>query len=845
MGEDESVQDWQRIEVLLGQALDLTPEQWTAYLDNLSGDDADYRSRLEELLDSAQRADDLLEQPLLKSSRGTIEPGSQIGSYRIERRLGTGGMGEVFEAERSDGAFDMKVAIKLLLNDKDQTRLAQRFQTERQILAHLVHPNIARLFDGGTTDDGRPYLVMELVEGRQLDTYCDDRQLSIDQRLQLFRRVCDAVSYAHRHLVVHRDIKPNNILVDHEGQPKLLDFGIAKILDGSPSKEASQPRTPQYASPEQFLGGAVTTSTDIFSLGVVLYELITGHPYRDHIGLGVPEDSTEKPSIVVQKTIEARSKVITPASVSEPRQTAPHRLPSLLSGDLDSIVLRALGKTPDERYGSVEALAQDIDRHLAGLPIIARGDEPMHKVLRLSWYYRRRIALTAICLLLLCASVLGFQRARQATLQQQRTMALTEFALDIFQVKEPLAPHSELSAHQLLAASSSALELTPEQAPLMGLIGNFYVGLGDYEKAAPILQQAVDLIDRDHPLWIYFYRDLNLVESMMQTNHQSTDSNPSLDSKPTPMSLERPVGDTWSMDGDPPDNINNQHFIRFLSHRALNLYQQGSFEESIGLYKEALALAVDLPSTPETVETIQQNLATSYERLGRTAEAKALLEDVLAKRRRRPTTQAVELVNSLRMLSILLQSSFDVESLGRAEQLARQALEVETRSPEGASAMTLTTLATAKRLTLWLPFETASRWPTRQTVIEEAEAYLWRALALEQQALEADETGSRGTAAIRTGLSILAQERGAFDDALSLAESARDTLLACCYSQNHWRVAEAESVLGGAHLGLGNVDKATSLMVRSLEVLETTRGDAARPTLEARRRLERLMAAAR
>lgn len=867
MGEHETPQAWQRLEELLDEALELAPTQRASYLESLSGKDAEYRSRLETLLLSSPRASELFEQPLLKSSLNNLKPGDQIGVYRIVRALGKGGMGEVFEAQRDDGMFDMKVAIKLLLPGRDHANLVERFQVEQQILADLIHPNIARLHDGGTIGSGRPYLVMELVEGQRLDTYSDTHHLPIRRRLRLFRQVCDAVNFAHRHSVIHRDIKPSNILVDTQGQVKLLDFGIAKVLDGAGGAEKgqprtptpwctnpdSQPRTPQYASPEQFECASVTTSTDVFSLGVVLYELITGHPYRKEIGLGTPEDSTEKPSLVVQQTIEAKSKIITLKSVSEPRNIAPHRLPGLLSGDLDSIVLRALERQPEHRYSTVEKLADDLDRHLAGLPVEARGHEPLHRVIRLASYYRRHIATVAFCTALLVFGSLGLYREHQTNLRQERTVAMTDFALGLFQVTEPLAStNRDIPVQDFLAESIENLKPTSEQSPLIGLIGSFYVGLGEYDKARPLLRKALQRVDREHPLWIYFHHDLYLVESIMPSNEQTTDSGSSFDPHSTPFPLDSNGDDSWPNgepltvggNGDgrlPPDDFDSPSFNQFLSNRAVGLYQQGKFRESIGLYKEALAMAIRLGSPAETIETIQQNLATSYERLGKPEEAEPLLRQVLAERRARLGDDSLELVNPLNLLSILLQSSGDAESLRQAEGFAQRALDIEERSSADASSMILATLATAKRMPLWLLSNRSEEHQfERRAIILESKALYERALRLEE---EAEEPSLKGIATIQLGLSVLAQEDPQDQEQLSTAEElareARDTLLECCYDPGHWRIAEAESVLGGALLGLGNLEEAAPLLERSFSVLVATRGPKARPTVEAERRLDR------
>jgi non-specific serine/threonine protein kinase/serine/threonine-protein kinase len=332
--------------------------------------------------------------PLSPEEQSDLFREPDIGPYRIIERIGQGGMGDVYLAERSDDQFRKKVAIKLIRLGMDSEFVLKRFRNERQILASLEHPNIARLLDGGTASDGRPYFVMEYIEGERIDDYCDEQKLTTLQRLELFQKVCSAVHYAHQNLVIHRDIKPGNILVTEDGVPKLLDFGIAKLLNPQLAAQTIEATaaavwlmTPDYASPEQAKGEPITTATDVYSLGVVLYELLTGHrPYQipnnlPHEILRVICDvEPERPSTVVARTRTlpraegARTIEITPDEVSRTRDGHPDKLRRRLKGDLDNIVLMAMRKEPQRRYSSVSQLSNDIQRHLDGLPVVARAD---------------------------------------------------------------------------------------------------------------------------------------------------------------------------------------------------------------------------------------------------------------------------------------------------------------------------------------------------------------------------------------------------------------------------------------------------------------------------------------
>ncbi len=370
------------------------------------GSDQQLREKVEALLKSDGTSETFLADPsaqlVADAFNAAPEPsvaGRMIDRYRIIREIGRGGMGAVYLAERADDEYQKQVALKLIKRGMDTDSVLRHFRNERQILAGFDHPNIARLLDGGTSDDGLPYFVMEFVEGLPIDEYCDTHALSIAARLQLFREICAAVSYAHRHLVIHRDIKRSNILVTAEGVPKLLDFGIAKILqeDGAPLATLTGQRlmTPEYASPEQARGERVTTASDVYSLGVVLYELLTGQsPYRlttrtsAEISHAISNQQPERPSTVSR----GASFQLAASRDLKSRATA-------LRGDLDNIVLMALRKEPERRYQSVEQFAEDIRRHLENRPVLARKDTSGYRATK--FVRRNKTALTAAAVVLL------------------------------------------------------------------------------------------------------------------------------------------------------------------------------------------------------------------------------------------------------------------------------------------------------------------------------------------------------------------------------------------------------------------------------------------------------------
>lgn len=447
---------WRRLDEIFAAALDLASADRPGFLERVCGGDPEIRSAVEALLLDADTADDALRgahDALVEAARQAfyepaedLPPGRRVGAYRIVRMLGRGGMGSVYLADRVDGAFEQQVALKVLRRGLDTDDLLARFRVERQILASLEHSNIARLLDGGSIGDGRPYLVMEHVEGEPLDVYCDRRRLTVEERLRLFRVVCEAVSHAHRNLVVHRDLKPSNVLVTDEGNPKLLDFGIAKLLSveggpagGSITRTGARLLSPMHASPEQVTGGAVTTATDVYGLGVVLYELLTGHnPHR--CGGAASVDLEEAvvsrapvpPARAVTEPADARDRggagtVRTSEDIARDRGTRTGALRRRLAGDLGSIVLKALRKEPERRYDSVDALIEDVERHLEGLPVQARGSARTYRARK--FLHRNRWPVTVAALLLVGAVVYGATlRSTAERLEMERNRARAEQA---------------------------------------------------------------------------------------------------------------------------------------------------------------------------------------------------------------------------------------------------------------------------------------------------------------------------------------------------------------------------------------------------------------------------------
>ncbi|MBI2687406.1 MAG: protein kinase [Acidobacteria bacterium] len=402
-----SPETWRRVKVLVAECLEMEKEERTAHLNRVCGEDSELRAEAESLLAFHAEAGEFLEKPAVSLPDG----GMRLGPWQLEAEVGHGGMGRIYRASRADGLYEQNAAVKVLRRGMDTDLILRHFQAERQILASLNHPNVARLLDGGVTPDGRPFFVMEFIEGRPLDRYVEDRKPSIGERLRLFQLVCGAVQYAHQRLVVHRDIKPANILVTEDGVPKLVDFGIAKLVnDGNDVTVVSERMlTPAYASPEQLEGEAVTTASDIYSLGVVLYQLLAGQaPFS-------PGERDRSGEPVVPSTAAGETR----APTGEP-------LREVLRGDLDNIVLKAMERDPGKRYGSAKEFSDDIQRYLEGRPVAARKPTFSYRAAR---FVRRNRLLVAAGVVVALALAGGFATTfwqyRQA--QAERRQAQQRF----------------------------------------------------------------------------------------------------------------------------------------------------------------------------------------------------------------------------------------------------------------------------------------------------------------------------------------------------------------------------------------------------------------------------------
>jgi len=612
----------------------------------------------------------------------------RIGAYRVLRELGHGGMGTVYLAARADDQYQKRVAIKVV-RGLDSDQIVRHFRRERQILAALDHPNIARLLDGGTTEDGLPYFVMERVEGEPIDSFCDGRKLSVQERLKLFQGVCAAVQYAHQNLVVHRDLKPKNILVDAQGVPKLLDFGIAKLLNPEISGEAATgtvlAMTPEYASPEQMRGQPITTATDVYSLGVVLYELLTGHrPYgrqaRDSLELlrAVCEEEPERPSTAVGRTEQrmlpdGAVHTTTPESASRTREGTPEKLRRRLRGDLDNIMLMALRKEPQRRYRSVEAFSEDIRCYLEGRPVTAHKATVWYRTGK--FVRRNALGVGAAAAVFLLAVGFGVVTAVQsqriarerdrANQEAEASRQVSDFLTGLFKVSDPSeARGNSVTAREILdkGADKITRELQGQplvQAKLMHTIGKVYQSLGLFDPAQALLEKALETriktLGPDHPDVAITLSDLGTVvwrkgdfaraKVLQEQALAIREKRLGPDSKEVAESLHSLGNLNWSQ--------GNYDEARHLLERALTIrekilgpehadvagvlnslgaiaYKEGDYKKAEELWQRTLAIREKAlgPDHPWVAQTLN-NLATVYTFTGNPKRAVPLLERVI------------------------------------------------------------------------------------------------------------------------------------------------------------------------------------------------------------------------
>ena len=819
---------WQTVKEILDAALDLDPSDLPGFLARACGDDDLLRRQVESLLAAQKESQDFLMRPVF-SLRGAAagerrsDAGLRAGSYELRSELGRGGMGTVWLARRADGELERQVAVKILKRGMDTDEIVGRFQAERQILADLDHPFVARFLDGGSTADGRPYVVMEHVEGQPIDRYCDDRRLSIRERLRLFRKVCAAVQFAHQNLVVHRDLKPANILITRRGEPKLLDFGIAKLLKTDSHRCATAtalgtaPLSPPYASPEQVRGGPINTASDVYSLGVVLYELLTGHPpYRfdtlrpEQVARVICEQTPTRPSTAVRRTeglaaADGPPELTSADSVGRARSEDRTRLGRRLRGDLDTIVLKALRKEPERRFASVEQLSEDLRRHLEGLPIRSR---------RATFAYRtgkflRRHALGAATAAIFVALILAF--AITMTLQRQqisgerdRAETVTEFLVEFLRAPDPKRARGETVT--VLEALDAGVERLDEQlaaepeirAALLDAIGRVYGNLALDNAARPLLETALELrrdsFGEDHVL---------VAESLHNLANVVDDAQQAESLRRRALAVQRRAYPHGHVD-----------LARGLNNLAISLHRSGQLASAEELAREALEMKLRLAGEADSSVAVAMNtLAGVLSEQGEAGEAESLYRRSIDSRRQLDGPVDPGLAATLNNLAVLRTDRGDVEE---AIELYRESLEIRRKLYRGDHPRLVSGL---KNLGALL----ASDGDPQAAI-----GLLEEALAMQRRL-----AGDAGLmpALIKKHLALTAAAGGDFDSCLALVDEALTQL------GSQRRIAEAESIRAGCLAGQGHYAAAEPILLRSYRILAGTPGLRAHQVRQARSRV--------
>jgi serine/threonine protein kinase/tetratricopeptide (TPR) repeat protein len=654
---------WRRIDELFSSAIQHEGADRQAFISRSCQGNHVLQRELESLLRAHEASSEFMQSPLFDQAVDLIADEEQadlparIGSYVIEKQIGRGGMGAVYLAALDTGEYRRQVALKVVKRGMDTDFILNRFRTERKLLAGFDHPNIARLWDGGATEEGLPYFAMEYVEGAPIDEYCDAHRLSIADRLELFRAVCSAVQYAHQRLVIHRDLKPSNILVTRGGVPKLLDFGIAKLLgtDGDMAAVTALPlrvMTPEYASPEQVSGRTVTTATDVYSLGVILYELLSGHPPHQfesrapaQIAEIIGRHESEKPSTAigrVQKITTGRlaGKTLSPQTISETRESDPKSLRRRLRGDLDNIVLMAMRPDPARRYSSVAEFSEDIRRHLDGLPVIARRDTFAY---RAGKFVRRNriavgIATVALALLIIGSVTIAWEahvaRTHQLMAEQRledvRKLAHTmlfdyndaikelrgttavrvKLVNDALQYLDKLAHQAapDLALQRELAAAYE--KVGDVQDSLGPSLGDTAGAVASYRKALALREHLVALRSNDKSLLIDLastYR--NLARLLWNGN----DIAAGFDLAKKALDLRRQIA------GAQPASLPARSDLVASYYDLAQIEgERGRFAESIQNFREAAAIDEILAAAEPANETYARRLPAIYSPMGET-----------------------------------------------------------------------------------------------------------------------------------------------------------------------------------------------------------------------------------
>lgn len=636
---------WKKIQSLFEKALELNPSERENFLKQECGDDKELFDEVISLISADEK-----QHSIFSGSAGDYIAhndanldGKTFGSYRTIKQIGSGGMGSVYLAERIDGHFEQKVALKIVKPGMNSNEIIRRFEDERQILARLQHPNIARLLDGGISESGLPYFTLEYAEGKPITNYCDENNLTIEERLELFKKVCEAVLYAHQNLVIHRDIKPGNILVQEDGTVKLLDFGIAKVFEEDDDQKfvtrtGMRVMTPEYASPEQVRGEPVSTGTDIYSLGLILYQLLTGCPPYEVTSTSALEmeriiclTEPQKPSTMITNSLSSASdnkQKSSPEFISRKRKTTIAKLKKRISGDLDNICLMAIRKEAKRRYSSIAQFITDIDNHLTGIPVIARKSTVSYRTKKFIQRHKAGVvvAASAVLIVAILTTVYFMQLAEErdkAQLEAEKSKKVSEFLTGIFQLSDPEYSKGEsITARELLDNGVKRIESELSDQPevlanMLGVMGNVYKNLGLYPNALILLQRAYSI--NDSLLGSRSPETAKSINDLAGINFAMGDYGPAIEKFNKAIAIRKNIYGEESLETAESKN-----------DLAMVLREEGNYEEAEILLNASLFVRKKFLSSgsPEVAQSMN-NLGLLKDDMGEYDEAKKLFEESL------------------------------------------------------------------------------------------------------------------------------------------------------------------------------------------------------------------------
>jgi serine/threonine-protein kinase len=868
---------YQQVKRILKSAVECDTGRRAAFVAEVCADDEQLRIEVESLLRHQQPAADFIEESafevtarMLADGEDESAIGRHIGPYRITGEIGRGGMGAVYLAVRDDEQYQKQVAIKLVKRGMDTDAVIRRFRNERQILAQLEHPNIARLIDGGTTEDGLPYFVMEYVEGLPIDAYCDSHKLSTDERLKLFRAACSAVQFAHQNLVIHRDLKPNNIMVTAEGVPKLLDFGIAKVLhaDSSLPTEmtvtALRVMTPEYASPEQIRGETIMTASDVYSLGVVLYELLTGQrPYQIkskepfEIARIICEKEPGRPSgtgrtdaFRAPTSVGFLRRVVGALGRPSGRAQQPKRLLTRgararttlnlksLRGDLDNIVLMAMRKEPQRRYSSVEQFSEDIRRHLEGLPVIARKDTLSYRSAKFIGRNRVAVAAAALVCLTLLAGIVATTReakvaAREAKLsagerdtariETAKAERINKFLQDMLSSADAnwySSGHGgkgeDTKVVDVLNQAAQRLETDlsdqPEvKAELYRTIGTTYLALGRFKSAVPQFQASLKIYRE-----LYGEKHLKVAAALYYLAA-------SLSAADDRASAEPLYREALEMQRALPggDNVYLFHIVREYSRILLT---NGDAARAEPLMLEAVELArKHYGNDHMTMGVAYENLGLMYEGDGELDKAEAEYQQALDVFNRTSEASSATRISTLVNLSRVLGKR---QKYQEAERLLGQALELFRTSTDRNEFY----LGNILRQSALISSSKHNYATAEEQATESVEIARRASTGIIAQGTLAEALDDLGLVLINSGKP--AQAEPYLREALTIRSTIN--------SKGHPQVAAASGLLGECLTKQKRYREAESLLVESYNDLESSLGEQNSLIIEAQQRLVKL-----